>query len=262
MDIDRISASLAQVSAGRIHLYERRPGALQLIIPILHEDGDMVDIYLRDSPMGERLVRVTDFGLTLMRLSYSFEVNSLTRQRIFDSILFNNGVKNQDGNLFLDTSVSRLYESILQFAGCVQKICNMRYWSREVIRSTFYDDLEEYVELELTEFTPQPDLSPLPDYPFLTVDWSLEYNRRNFYLFGVRGDDKAKNVAISLLEFQKVGILFTSLIVHENMQELGNRASLYLTKNADIQYPALDDFRDVGKRDIHRLAGVSYSEWA
>ena len=31
-------------------LYEKRPGKYQLITPILHEDGDMMDIYLQDSP--------------------------------------------------------------------------------------------------------------------------------------------------------------------------------------------------------------------
>ena len=68
------------------------------------------------------------------------------------------------------------------------------------------------------------------------------------------GDDKAKNVAISLLEFQKAQLPFISLVVHEDMEELGKRASLYLTKNADIQYPALDDFREKAVDDILRIA--------
>ena len=83
--------------------------------------------------------------LTLMRLSYTFEVNTPSRQRIFDSILFNNGVDNHCGNLSIDTPIDRLYEGILQFAGCVQKVCNMRYWTKETVRSAFYDDLNEYV---------------------------------------------------------------------------------------------------------------------
>jgi hypothetical protein len=194
--------------------------------------------------------------MTLMRLSYTLDLNTPTRERIFDSILINNGVKNDEGNLYLDTPMGLLYESILQFAGCAQKVCNMRYWSRESVRSAFYEDLSEYIATELTQFSPVPDISPLPDYP-ITVDWSLTYNSRNFYLFGVRGNEKAKSVAISILECQQAQLPFISLVVHEDIEDLGKRERLYLTKNADAQYPFLNDFMELGVADIERIAGVA-----
>ena len=237
-------------------LYERRPGDFQLIAPIIHEDGDMVEVYLRDSPQGKGYMRVCDFGMTLMRLSYSFDVSTPTRQRIFESIIVNNGVGNDDGNLYLDTPLDKLYESVLQFAGCAQKVCNMRYWSRETVHSAFYDDLGSYVDQELVEFNPVRNLFPMGDYP-ISVDWSLTHNRRDFYLFGVLGNEKAKNVAIALLGFQKVRLPFISLVVHESMEELGSRERLYLTKNADTQYPLLADFQERATQDIYRFAGLN-----
>ena len=116
----------------------------------------MIDVYLQESPKGEGYVRICDFGMALMRLSYTFDITTSTRQQIFDSILINNNINNDDGNLYLDAPISLLYESILQFAGCVQKVCNMRYWSREVVRSAFYDDLRDYVTTELRRFFPTP----------------------------------------------------------------------------------------------------------
>ncbi len=240
--------------SGDLYLHERRPGIHQLMIPILHEDGDMVDIYIQDSPKGDGYARVCDFGMTLMRLSYSFEVSTATRERILHSILINNGVEQRDGNLYLDAPVSLLYESILQFAGCVQKVCNMRYWKRETVRSAFYDDLGEFVTTKLEQFSPIQDHTPPEHDAVYSVDWFLVHNSRSLYVFGVRGDDKAKNVAISLYEFQQARLPFVSLVVHEDMEELGKRASLYLTKNADIQYPALDDFREKAANDILRVA--------
>ncbi len=115
----------------RFNVYERRPGKYQLTVPILHEDGDMVDIYLQDSPQGKGYVRICDFGMALQRLSYNYEINTDSKRKIFNSILFNNGVQNDNGNLYLDSSVDKIYEGILQFAGCVQKVCSMDYWSRE-----------------------------------------------------------------------------------------------------------------------------------
>lgn len=255
MNLDNVKESLNRKLAVGFDVYERRPGDYQLIVPIQHEDGDMVDIYFQDSPLGEGNIRICDFGLTLMRLSYTYDIATPARQRIFDNIIINNGVSNDDGNLHLDTPIDKLYEGVLQFAGCVQKVCNMRYWSRETVRSAFYDDLRDYITVTMSEFSPVSDQSPLYDYP-ITVDWSLTYNSRTFYLFGVLGNDKAKNVAISLLEFQKATIPFISLVVHEDMEDLGKRERLYLTKNADTQYPVLADFREKGAQDIYRFASV------
>ena len=253
MTIEHALTALKKQMAGGVDLYERRTGRHQLVVPILHEDGDMVDIYLQSSPRGGDYIRICDFGMTLMRLSYTFDESSLARRRILDSILINSGIHNDGGNLYLDTPAESLYQGVLQFAGCVQKVCNMRYWAREVPRNTFYDDLEEHVTTELIRFSPVANIFPLPDYP-VGVDWSLTHNERRFYLFGVRGNDKAKNVAISLLEFQKAQLLFISLVVHENMSELGGREMLYLTRNADLQYPVLSDFRQRIAEDVHRIA--------
>lgn len=255
MDISSLRATLSHQPAAGFDFYERRPGEFQLIIPILHEDGDMVDIYLVDSPRGEGYVRVCDFGMALMRLSYTYEVNTAARIRILEGILHNSGVHNNGGNLYLDAPRGILYESILQFAGCVQKVCNMRYWGREQVRSAFYDDLAKCISTELAHFYPAANQSPLPEYP-ISVDWQLTHDRHRFYLFGVRGNDKAKNVAIALLEFQKERLPFISLVVHEDIDDLGHRERHHLTRNADRQYPALVDFEEKATADITRMAGA------
>ena len=256
MDIESVRASLASRLTTGFDFYEHRPGKHQLIIPIHHEDGDMVDIYLIESPKGDGWARICDFGMALMRLSYTYDINTDAKRRIFDSILINNGVGNDDGNLHLDVEASRLNEGVLQFAGCVQKVCNMRYWSREIVRSAFYDDLRECITSDLAGFAPVADLAPLADYP-VGVDWALTCEKRDFYVFGVRGNEKAKNVAIALLEFEKAQLPFISLVVHEDIEELGRRERTYLTRNADTQYPVLADFRERGAGDIRRLAGAA-----
>ena len=146
-----------------------------------------------------------------------------------------------------------LHEGILQFVGCAQKVCNMRYWGREVIRSAFYDDLKAYITSDLAQFEPIADQYPIPDYP-ISVDWQLTHNNRDFYVFGVRGNNKAKVVTIALLEFQKANLPFMSLVVHEDMEELGTKERYYLTNNADTQYPALNEFQDRATSDIGRFA--------
>ncbi len=148
MNIEEVMASMSRdmdgsmdggmdggMSAGKLDFYERRPGVYQLIIPMLHEDGDMVDIYLRESTKGEGYVRICDFGMALMRLSCAFEVSAAARKRILDSILADNRVGLDEGSLYLDAPTELLCESVLRFARCVQKVCNMRYWNGETVRS-------------------------------------------------------------------------------------------------------------------------------
>ncbi len=118
------------------HVYERRPGKYQLTAPILHEDGDMVDIYFQESPKGANYVRICDFGMALQRLSYNYEINTSSKQKVFNSILLNNGIQEDDGNLYLDTPIDKIYEGVLQFAGCVQKVCSMDYWSKEQTKTS------------------------------------------------------------------------------------------------------------------------------
>ena len=257
MDINHAREALGTIPAPGFDVFERESGDCQLIVPLSHEDGDMVDIYLADNPMGPGHVRICDYGMALMRLSYTFDISTRTREDIFESILINNGVRNDQGNLYLDTPVQRLYESVLQFAGCIQKVCNMRYWGRETVRSAFYEDLKEYVTTGLSQFDPVANQTPLPDHSILSVDWALSHNNRSLYLFGVGGNNKAKNVAISLLEFKKAQLPFISFVVHEDMEELGRGEKAHLTRNADKQYPDLEAFKGDGVADIRRLAGVA-----
>ena len=83
MDFSSVQEALKRSLGAGLDLYERRAGKFQLIAPICHEDGDMIDIYLQDSPRGDGYVRICDFGMTLMRLSYALDLNTPTRERIF-----------------------------------------------------------------------------------------------------------------------------------------------------------------------------------
>ena len=238
-----------------VALHERRPGVFQVILPVFHEDGDMLDIYLQASILNSEMIRICDFGMTLMRLSYSYEINTKTREQIFESILAHNDVSNDGGNLYLDSTADMLFHSILKLTGCVQKICNMRYWHREIVRSEFMKHFNEYVGTKLRQYEPRQNTYPLSeDYKSLTVDWQLTHSNRNFYLFGVGGESKAKSTAITLLEFQKAGLSFLSLVIYENMEELSSKTRTCLTNNANKRFSTLEDFRKGAKYTIERMA--------
>jgi hypothetical protein len=61
---------------GHVAFRERRPGVLQVVAPLFHEDGDMADFFL-DEPCNETgKFRVGHHGMTTMWLTYSFDVDT------------------------------------------------------------------------------------------------------------------------------------------------------------------------------------------
>ena len=132
---------------------EKRPGVMQLVAPLFHEDGDMMDVFLDVPKNGAasplQKIRVSDHGLTLMRLSYTFDIDTPNKEKIFHRILAENGVAEENGELFIEAAPATLYTSLLQFSQAVSKVCNMRYFKREVLASLFDEMLAEFIQGQL-----------------------------------------------------------------------------------------------------------------
>ncbi|MBI4725661.1 DUF1828 domain-containing protein [candidate division TA06 bacterium] len=228
---------------GRIAFREKRPGINQLLAPFYHEDGDMMELYLEASKVNGGKIRVCDHGMTLMRLSYSFELDTENKQRIFNKILTENQVGVENGNIYLETSPEAIYPAVMQFVQAIAKVSNMRIYKREVIQSLFYEMLEEFIEEKLAKYNPSSKVFPIEDRDDLEVDFAFEISPRPIYLFGVKDTSKARLVTISCLEFQKKKLPFKSYIVHEDFEELPKKDRTRITSAADKQFPSLDDFR-------------------
>ncbi len=69
----------------RIGFRQKRPGITQLILPIYYEDGDMVDIFLEhtEGDLPGNKIKICDFGMALMRLSYSYDIDTPKKEEIF-----------------------------------------------------------------------------------------------------------------------------------------------------------------------------------
>jgi hypothetical protein len=71
---------------------------------------------------GSSRVRIGDHGLTLMRLTYTYDLDTENTQRIFNRILSENRIQEQDGRLYIEAEPERLYPALLQFAQTVAKV--------------------------------------------------------------------------------------------------------------------------------------------
>jgi hypothetical protein len=233
-----------------ISLREKRPGIVQLIAPLYHEDGDMVDIFL-DLPRsanGNNKIRVSDYGMTLMRLSYSFELDTPNKKRIFQKILAENQVNEENGTLYMETEPRSLYPTILQFAQTLAQVSNMRLYKREVIENLFYEQLEEFVESQLKRFNPRRKVLPVPGRDDLEVDYHFEIAVHIVLLFAVKDVPKARLTTIACLEFQRAQLHSKNLVVHQDFDALPPKDRSRITSAADKQFTSLDDFRQNARR--------------
>lgn len=238
----------------RVRLKEKRPRVLQLEAPLYHEDGDMMEIFLELPKNGTGMVRVCDFGMTLMRLSYGYEVDTPNKERIFHRILSENQVLEENGNLYIETVPDSLYPAIMQLVQVISKVSNMQLYRREVVASLFYEMLQEFVEDTLGKYSPSPQVFPIPERDDLEVDWHFDVKPHPIYLFGVRDAAKARLVTISCLEFQRALLPFTSAVVHEDIEGLPRKDRNRITSAGDKQFISLDDFKDTALGYFQRAA--------
>jgi hypothetical protein len=187
-----------------------------------------------------------------MRLSYSFDLDTPNKERIFQRILTENGVGESDGELFLETTPESLYPAVLQFAQTVSKVCNMRLFKREVLASLFEELLDEFISENLTRFRPQKTVLPIAERDDLEVDWQFTTNGAPLYLFSVRDSARARLATIACLEFQRAHLKFKSLVVHEDFDKLSRKDRLRLTSACDKQFPSLEDFRQNSSQYLER----------
>jgi hypothetical protein len=237
----------------RVDFREKRPGVLQLILPLYHEDGDMIDIFI-ESRNGNNIIRVSDYGMTLMRLSYSFDLDTPNKERIFSKILSENQVNEEKGNLYIETRPESLYPAILQFAQTVAKVSNMRLYKREVVQSLFYEILEEIIDEKLKAYNPHPHVFPLSDRDDLEVDYQFDIKPYPIYLFGVKDSAKARLATICCLEFQRAKLKFKGFVVHEDFDGLSKKDRNRITSATDKQFISLDDFRNNAEQVFEREA--------
>ncbi len=234
----------------KINIREKRPGIYQLILPIFHEDGDMIDLFIEQED--GKIYRLSDYGMTIMRLSYSYEIDTIRKESILQKIISENLLSEENGNIYYYTKPESLYSDILHVCQSYMKIGSMRYFKREVIESLFYEMLDEFIQRDLVDFKPQQNVLPIPERDDLEADYKFTPNGRPVYLFGVKDISKARLTTISCLEYQRADLRFSSLIVHSDFDKLPKKDRSRLTNACDKQFTTLDDFKSNSRKYLER----------
>lgn len=243
---------LKQSFNNRISFREKREEIFQIIAPFYHEDGDMYDLFIEFNKTNDTY-RICDHGLTLMRLSYTYELDTPKKEEIFFQILLDNNVRNDNGNLFIEvTKKEHVYNAILRFTQVISKITNMQMYRREIVKSLFYEDLKDFIVNDLSEFLPYSNFLPILEREDLEVDFCFQIAPKNLFLFGVKDNAKARLVSISCLEYLRKNIPFRSVIIHEDFDQLSSKDRKIITNIVDKQFTDIEDFKINAKSYFER----------
>lgn len=230
-----------------IEFREKRTNIYKVLLPYFHEDGDMFDVFVEESPLGNSYIRLSDYGLTLMKLSYDLDLTNKNRVRLLNSIIEQNRCNIDDGNIFLDLRIEQFNFGLYQFVQALTKVSSLDLYKRETEKSLFYEHLESFVIQEIGptfNFEIKKSFTPTPETD-LTVDYALMI-RKPIYIFGVNQDAKASKVVITCLRFQQHRMMFRSLIIHESFSNLSEFNQSQITNTVDKQFSSLKDFQEQG----------------
>lgn len=248
-----IEQSIIEQFGKNVYLEPLDKYTYRLYLPVFHEDEDMLSIYIsKDTNSSEFIVH--DYGNTLLRLSYSFNLDSDHKNEILNNIISSYGAILAEDDIQMKTYHQNIAQTVLQYTHLVAKVSNIEILRRETVKSLFYENLSDFIQTELNEYSPIHMYKPIIKRDDLAADWAINSSHKPFYLFGVKDNRKANDVTICCLEFWKARLPFNSIIIYEDFQSIGRTEQTRLTNVADKQFTSLDDFKSDGAQYIKRFS--------
>lgn len=233
-----------------------RGNMAQVSLPFIGRDGDGYSILVQQNGVGWR---IHDAGSTLMRLSYENELSNLldgSRGKLFQQILSESGLSDDDGLLFLDVNADKLVDGLFRFGQALTRVSDLALWTKVRTESTFYDDLAASLHEMLPSVMIEkdylvPGLADASNYP---VDFYIHTKGAPLFVFGVGSGTKAKLTTIVLERLLREGIRFDSLVVFQDMARVSKSDVSRLMNAANEMIASEDATEDLRRKLTRKVA--------
>lgn len=195
----------------------------------------------------------------MMRLSYENDLDKLlhgARARLFQSVLSESGLREDDGELFSVVPADALMGGLFALGQGIVRIEDLGLWTGSRVESAFYDDLRSIIsavvpEDGMEEFFVVPGVPDAGSYP---VDYMIKTPGKPLYLFGILNRDKARLSTIILQHLSKHAQSFDSMVVFSDMDDVPKLDSRRLIAAANDVVPTIQDRSVIEQKIRHRLA--------
>jgi len=225
-------------------------------LPMTARDGDHITAYAEPKDGGWR---VSDMGVTLMRLSYEHDLSKLLsgpRQKLYAATLAEGGLAEDDGDIYVEVPGDALIRGLFALGQGVTKVEGLGLWTRARVESTFYDDLHAALAAcvpaeSLVENYIVPGVPSAADYP---VDYRIMTPNRPLFVFGVSGRDKARLTTIVLQHLIRHAEPFDSMVVCQDVEDLPKADRNRLMNAANDVVAHIGDTDAIEQKIRHRVA--------
>lgn len=258
IDIDALQKRLCDRMCEDVQLSRRPDGELMVHTHFEFPDGDRFPIHVSKTGIGG--VRLSDYGHTLMHISYEHDIDNFlegTRGQLLERIVSEAGINWNGGEFFYDSSVEGLPEAIFRFGQALTRVYDLTFLSRSRVISTFYDDLTELLKSLIDEDKMQVDYLPpeLPNPEAYSVDFRIEGRSEiPVFLYGVPNRDKARLTTIMLSYFHRQNLKFESILVFEDQAELPRLDLARLSDVGGEMISSLESADDLNRKLLQRVA--------
>ena len=258
MTAESILQSFKQTVCAEVRLVPEGINRYRIFSSFTFSDGDHLALVLKQDNSGWTL---SDEGHTLMHLSYRMDISDImqgNRGEIISNLLSFYGIDYQEGKLIHPVPNEQYGDALFQMVQGLLRISDISFLSREMIRSTFKEDVLGYLE-SISDISGRfvrnwhdPEHDPEGQY---RADGFLSTSHEPIVLFVLKNDDRVRDATINLLQYKKWGLQLHSLAILEN-QELINRK--VLAKFSDVCDKMYSNY--VGNKD--RIGQYILSEGA
>jgi hypothetical protein len=241
--MESLERELCRALCAEVSLHERPGGHILVSTPFMFPDGDSYSIYLKRLPSGG--FRLSDMGATLMHLSYEHDVDKLrdgTRNKVFNQILGEMGVVDNDGELFLEIPASEVAAGIFRLGQALTRVHDLSFLKRVQVESTFYDDLQaKLISIAGEDRVMKNFIAPeVPNAEEYAADFCIQTARKPLLIWGVPNQTKARLATIVMQHLQKHKFPFRSMVIYSDMSAIPRHDVSRLTTAANDQISSLD----------------------
>jgi len=256
MTFETIESDFKKKVCDKVRLYPEGRDRFRVFTPFRFGDGDHLSIVLKKS--GEQWV-LSDEGHTFMHLSYdrdSADLQQGNRRKLIERALAEFGVTDNEGELRAEIEEGRYGDALFSYVQAMLHVTDVTYLNREVVKSTFMEDLRVLIKESVPQATKEFDWSdPESDadgkYP---VDCRIECYGRPLFVFGVSNEQKCDLVTIVVLHYEKTRYPFDSMVVFDEQEAIGRKPLARLSDVIGKQFSTLAGNRNRIKDYLGELA--------
>jgi len=256
-DLHLLQEQLCKELCGEVQLRKTEQGFIQVTTPFTFPDGDVFQVYLVDK-LGS--VRITDYGHTWMHLSYENDLTRFhegTRAELLEQILADAGMRDEETQLVMDSTLHEIGSSILRYGQGLTRIYDLTFLNRGRLAQTFYEDLKEAIYKIIPPERVVPDyvVSDRPNAQNYPIDFKIDGGQLPLFLFGIGMSDRAQArlVTITIQHWLREEIKFNSLIVFQDQKSISRPDLARLTDVGGEMISSLSAEEDF-KRKIIRFS--------